>query len=81
MPLPCIVCMGQYAKIRLAAKLMVMKYGRAAAIVAQRRARHAARQQDEAAVDAWTAIAKAALSVPPRSKEKGEESMTHPMAP
>lgn len=68
--------MAGYAKIRLAAKLMVAKYGRAAAVIARRRARQSARRQDEAAVRAWTSIAKAALSVPPRSEEKGEATLT-----
>jgi hypothetical protein len=54
---------------------MVAKYGRAAAMIARRRARQSARRQDEAAVNAWTAIAKAALSVPPRSKEKREATL------
>ena len=75
MPSPCIACMGRYAKIRLAAHLMVAKYGRAAAIIARRRARQSARRQDEAAVDAWTAITKVALSVPPRSKEMREATL------
>jgi hypothetical protein len=56
--------MARYAKIRLAAKLMVAKYGSAAAMIARRRARQSARIQDEAAVKAWTAVAKAALRRP-----------------
>ena len=71
----CIGYMARYAKIRLAANLMVAKYGRAAAIIARRRAGQSARRQDDAAVAAWTAIAKAALSVPPGSKEKSEATL------
>ena len=73
---PCIIGMARYAKIRLAAKLMVAKYGRAAAMIARRRVRQSARRQDEAAVRAWTLIAKAALLVPPRSEEKSEATLT-----
>jgi DNA ligase D-like protein (predicted ligase) len=65
--------MARYAKIRLAANLMVAKYGRTAAVVGRCRPRQSARQRDEAAVEAWTAIAKVALSVPPHSKEKANK--------
>ncbi|HEV2547829.1 MAG TPA: hypothetical protein VGU20_10855 [Stellaceae bacterium] len=62
--------MAKYAKVRLAAKLMIAKYGKAAASIARLRARRSARQQDEAAVEAWASIARAADAALSRSREK-----------
>ena len=62
--------MGQDAKIRLAAKIMLAKFGKAAARVARLRARRSARHRDEEAVKAWTAVAKAASAAPSRRKSK-----------
>jgi hypothetical protein len=68
--------MARYANIRLAAKPMVAKFGNAASMIARRRARQSARRQDDATVSAWTAIAKAALSVTPRSKPTNASLVT-----
>jgi hypothetical protein len=66
--------MAQYAKIRLAAKVMLAKYGNAAATIARLRAQQSASRHDEDAVKAWTAVATAALRRP-RSKSKGDASL------
>src|SRR5579864_2130037 len=67
--------MGQHAKIRLAAKIMLAKFGKAAASVARMRARRSARHHDEDAVKAWTAVAKAASSAPSRRKTKADATL------
>jgi len=67
--------MGQHAKIRLAAKIMIAKFGKAAASVARLRERRSARHRDEEAVKAWTAVARAASSAPSRRKNKADASL------
>jgi hypothetical protein len=64
--------MAQYAK--LAAKVMLAKYGNAAAAIARLRARQSERRHDEDAVKAWTAVARAALQRA-RSKSTGDASL------
>ena len=68
--------MAKYAKVRLAAKLMIAKYGKAAASIARLRARRSARQHDEAAVKAWASIARAAHAALSRPKEKRVVSLS-----
>lgn len=68
--------MAQSEKTRLAAKLMVAKYGIAAPPIARMRARQASRQRDDAAVATWTAISRSATAVLSRSKEKGEVALS-----
>jgi hypothetical protein len=68
--------MGKYAKVRLAAKLMIAKYGKAAASIARLRARRSARQHDEAAVKAWASIARAAHAALSRPKGKRVVSLS-----
>jgi hypothetical protein len=68
--------MVKYAKVRLAAKLMIAKHGKAAASIARLRARRSARHQDEAAVKAWASIARAAQAALSRSREKRVVSLS-----
>jgi hypothetical protein len=68
--------MARASKIRLAAKLMVAKYGTAAPPIARMRARHASRQEDDAAVDTWKAIGRVAAAVLPRRKGAGEVALS-----
>lgn len=66
--------MMRYGKIRLAAIIMLAKYGKAAAAIARLRARQSARRHDEDAVKAWTAAVRAALR---RSRKgNGDASLT-----
>jgi hypothetical protein len=67
--------MGQYAKMHLAAKIMLIKWGKAAATIAALRARRSARRNAEDAVKAWTAVARAASSAPSRRKTKSDASL------
>ena len=67
--------MAKYAKVRLAAKLMIAKYGKAAPSTARLRARRSARQQDEAAVKVWASIARAAQAIS-RPREKRVASLS-----
>jgi hypothetical protein len=64
--------MIRYAKIRLAAKLMVRKYGKAAAPIARLRARRSTRLQDESVAKAWAAIARAAGRLSLRQRKNGQ---------
>jgi hypothetical protein len=64
--------MIHYAKVRLAAKLMVRKYGKAAAPIARLRARQLARLQDESVAKAWAAIARAAGRLSVRQRKNGQ---------
>jgi hypothetical protein len=61
--------MARSTKIGVAAKIMVAKYGKAAAPIARQRARRSGRERDDAAAEAWRAIARSAARVLSRSKE------------
>ena len=65
--------MARPAKIIRAARLIVGKYGKAAPIIARRRARQASGRRDEAAASAWTAIARAANVVLSPQKDKPKD--------